>query len=425
MNNLFRGVSSKVGIVRNVFQVLREIDDPRLFYTMAFVSNADKNFESSDAGSSGAGFTLSDSINRTLGEAYERYALDFYNPETIVFGNYKKVQNQYNVHHPKDVYFFSDEQYSSNKFRFSKFDEDTNIGWTEGVSLLTGQKCLFPAQMIYFGYKRKDNEPEICYSTSNGCAAGKSYIESIIKGLYEVVERDAVMLTWYKKISHDIINVKSSKFLNNLMEKYFCYNTMEYRLLNADVGLNIPVIIGIAIDHVSHICKFNMGAAANLNPCLAAEKALLETGQGRPYVKYLNANTDGNFHTITIKNIKNFLDALRFYANPDNFHFVKFLIQSNFAIDIGDIFDQSKNDIHQNIKIIINNLSKYKCHPYVFDLTTDDLKEIGIFVTRVVIPELVPFCSPMYPYLGHPRLNITLRNSNHPKGLNFLPHPFP
>ncbi|MGD1839192.1 MAG: YcaO-like family protein [Nitrososphaeraceae archaeon] len=424
MNNLFRGVSNKVGIVKNVFEVLREVDDPRLFYTIAFLSNIYENTKSSDEASSGAGFTLSDSINRTLGEAYERYALDSYEPENIILKRYKSIKNEFNTMGPKDLFFFSEEQYSSKKFRFSRFDEDTNIGWVKGFSLFNGEICFFPAQMIYFGYKIKPNESEICYSTSSGCAAGKSYLESIIKGIYEVVERDAVMLTWYKKITHNNINLNSSQSLNNLFKKYFYYPNIEYKLLYAEVGLDIPVIIGLALDNVNHTCKFNMGAASNLNPYYAAEKALLEVGQGRPYLKYLCANTSS--YITELKEIENFLDSLRFYAHPNNFHYVEFLTQSDHAINFHDIPDRSGNNIKYDISTLCNLLLKHKCHPYVFDLTPNDLKEIGVFVTRVVISELVPFSSPMYPYYGHPRFRISIPNANYSKNyLNNLPHPFP
>lgn len=149
-----------------------------------------------------------------------------------------------------------------------------------------------------------------------------------MKGCHEVIERDAVMLTWYRKLTHPQIDPKSDKILKKIFEERFEYHTLDYTLLFADVGLDIPTIICVVVDEENTSCKFVMGAASNLDPVSAAIKSLLEaSGQGRPYLKYLVATRKVNLDNFT--ELKDFPDTLVFYASEkilNTYHFFFHLI---------------------------------------------------------------------------------------------------
>jgi hypothetical protein len=67
--------------------------------------------------------------------------------------------------------------------------------------------------------------------------------------------------------------------------------------------------------------------------------------------------------------------------------------------------------------------------PIAFDMTTPELRDHGLFVCRVFVPELVPLCLPWAPFLGHPRLARYIADAEHDGSAasipDWVPHPFP
>lgn len=432
--SLLRAVSERTGIVKSLNQVLIEHDDPRVFNVMAIESNIDLLIEHevvADVVAAAAGFTRSEAIEKALGEALERYALAFCDLDTVTFGSYDELsgKTECEVYDPEKLFFFADAQYDEDRFPFTRLKRDTRVGWAPAISLATGTECLFPAQMLFFGYQPQEDEPQICYSTSNGCAAGQSISQAVLKGCLEAVERDAVMLTWLRKISNPKIDLSSSAFLQNLMDVHFARPNLNYNLLLADMGVGIPTVIGIVLDSRNERCRFVMGAAADLDPEQAAVKALLESGgQGRPYLKYLVASRPTA--VTRFDELQDFPDSLVFYGAAENFKYVSFLLGSQEVISIKEIPSQSSHTVEEDLQITIGLLHARGFHPYYVDLTPPDLRYLGVSVARVIVPQLVPFSSPGYMYCGHPRLLSEeiagdLDTAQGASILNFMPHPFP
>lgn len=69
------------------------------------------------------------------------------------------------------------------------FPQSRVLAWVQGRSLVTGQTCLVPLDMVRFS-GRADDLPGICQHT-NGLASGNSAEEAIFHGLCELIERDA------------------------------------------------------------------------------------------------------------------------------------------------------------------------------------------------------------------------------------------
>ena len=433
-DSLMRSVSERTGIVKSLNQVLVERDDPRVFNVMAIESSIQRLVDhgmEADIAAAAAGFSLSDAIERAIGEALERYALAFCDLDVVTFGSYNELSGVMDceIYDPEKLFFFSDAQYQEDKFPFTRFCHDTVVGWAPATSLATGETCLFPAQMLFFGYQLQEGEAQICYATSNGCAAGQSISQAVLKGCLEAVERDGVMLTWFRKVANPRLDISRSAFLQDLMEVHFACPTLVFNLLLADTGVGIPTVIGIVLDEASRRCRFVMGAAANLDPEQAAVKALLESGgQGRPYLKFLSASRPVALSSID--ELQDFPDTLVFYGAAENYKYVSFLLDSQVEIPINSVPSLSSQTVEEDLLTTVKLLYERGFHPYYVDLTTPDLRYLGVSVVRAVVPDLVPFSSPAYPYLGPPRLlsqEITggVDPTHGASALNCLPHPFP
>lgn len=74
----------------------------------------------------------------------------------------------------------------------SYFTPHTQLLWAEGTNLADGGSCWVPYEMVHTNYTLPLPTGHGCFqATSNGLASGNHWIEAVIHGLSEVIERDA------------------------------------------------------------------------------------------------------------------------------------------------------------------------------------------------------------------------------------------
>ncbi len=124
------------------------------------------------------------SIKRSSYKAFSGRAID---PSTIV-GVTKEVRNQ-----------------SDNVF-LNSYSSETEFTWIKGRSLLTERDTWLPLHLVTFNPILRQEflqrrEPMIRETVSTGAAVGCSKTSAIYRGLCEVVERDAFMITYLNKLT--------------------------------------------------------------------------------------------------------------------------------------------------------------------------------------------------------------------------------
>ena len=115
--------------------------------------------------------------------------------------------------------------------------------------------------------------------------------------------------------------------------------------------------------------------------------------------QYARAETEG-FATMTQLNMN-----LQFYADPDNFRYLD-TVRSNqdevfFPRPGHRPFDV---DPTEQLAAYIDALQRKELEILVVDITLPDIADLGFFVTRALVPGLVPNSVTAWPYLGNPRL---------------------
>jgi len=421
----------RVGPIKKILQCGIEPGDPELFHVVLMHSSIERMVGlptrvSLRAG--GAGLNLADAFHRAVGEVVERYAIHFYDEDAVVFDSYANLTKQgLNVLAPDKLQFFSDAQLASEGTIFRRFTEDMRLGWAEGVSLITGKPILVPAQLLFFGYKFRPGEKRLTYASSSGCACASSLEEALLKGIYENVERDAVMITWYARISPPALSIDSSPYLTELCEtRGYSESGQSYNLRYISLDIDMPVIMGIAKITIGGKKRMFVGASCNLDPEQAAFKALLEIGQGVPFVKqFLILDPFPSYEDMQFKD---FNDNIRYYSDPEHIKNLDFLLESEETIDIDQLPDRSSGDVETDLRTTVEILRNRGVEPIAFDHTTEDMRELGFHVGRVLIPELMQLGTPADPFLGSRRLYETpvrlgLKTVNMELNPNW--HPFP
>jgi len=317
----------------------------------------------------------------------------------------------------------SGEQFLSPEFAPSKFTEDTHVGWFEGTSLIDGSPIYVPGQLVALGYVPGRAEASKCfYATSSGCAVGRSLESALLAGLLECIERDALMIRWYARLAPPILRCDLGDLLPGRVQS----EGLEIRLNDMTVDGSVPVIAATCIDRSNRNCFFVLGLAANLEARTAARKALIEVGQGRPFVKTLARI--GKTPGPTTK-FNNFDDNVQFFGTPSNAPYIQWFLENKAISSLDSLLEMQEEDPKSRLNILLDRCAATGVTPIAFDTTTPEMLDNGLFAVKVIVPELVPLCVPSAPFLGHPRLSRFLFESKRVRHAapipDWIPHPFP
>ena len=316
----------------------------------------------------GKGTTAQDAQLSCLGEAIERYSIVYQGDERTRRGTLTEVDGI----SPESILLFSERQYQTRELWNrthselhwvpEKLDPDYPINWTEARDLLTGTKRYLPTGCCYLKYPFPE-EPEYGSADSNGCAAGPTLSDAIFHGLLELIERDALAIWWYNRMSRPSIDLESfaePKLLDIYNE--FSAAGRNLYLLDVTTDLGVPVYVAAAPKFDGSSLHF--AAAAHPDPCNAAIRSVAELTQS------LHCNTLLLYdelrlwlETATLAN-QGYFEPASVQAAPQ-------------GVRVGSV--------EQEIRRLASRIEERGMRVYYLDLTRP---EIGVPVARVVAPGL-------------------------------------
>ena len=188
---------------------------------------------------------------------------------------------------PSTVALFSAAQYREPGFAFQPFTEETRVTWTWGYSLLRRAPVLVPAALVYRPYWPIEDEAAIGDFPTTGLACGNSLADAILRGLYETVERDAIMITWLNRLPACRVRLDrlapaidaDSPWAQLAGRGLFAHD------ITTDVA--IPTRLAVFIDRSGPRVFVTVGAAAHDHADRALEKAVAEALALRPAVEHV------------------------------------------------------------------------------------------------------------------------------------------
>lgn len=180
--------SPDVGIIRKEHLVVHSSSLPISVNRLAF--------REAQSGMMCAGKALkpSQAIAVARYEALERYQTMFQSPAcSLVYGSRESLQDK--TVDPR-LLFFDTVRLKVGDKRV-KYSETLPIYWTWANDLATSECRLVPAQEIWFNTDRFPDEHLCVTNTTNACAVGHCLEEAALFALFEAIERDAFLTTWY------------------------------------------------------------------------------------------------------------------------------------------------------------------------------------------------------------------------------------
>lgn len=433
----FQLISPRTGIIRNLWLTEGGMEDPELYHVLAEPSDITPFNSGIPAANQGIGCgkTREDAAIRAIGECVERYCGALCRSdelETASFDNWN--ERGVAAVDIERLCLYSEDQHRIPDFPFRRLQRDTQIAWTPGWSLSRSRPAALPAPFVYVPYDFANEEIDkpTHMPISTGLAAGPNLQTAILKGIMEIIERDAFMIAWHHRLPATPINLDELEFqsVHDLIIRsnrtggtwYTCQLPSEFPL---------PIVMALLINKEG-LPKTAFGTCAALTVEQALLGAMGECLLTRMFINYLIAS-DTLKHITRYSEVRTLADHAAVHALSDELR--------QYLLDYYNQAIACRRDSHfvchsfgstETLRPIVEMITDLGFEIFAADLTSPDVAAAGFSVARVIIPGLQPLDNDhVYPYLGGDRLRTAPNRMGfsgyHPSSFfpNPLPHPFP
>ena len=357
-------------------------DEPKIYFYSAIINDKQNTFkakgyevsaENAISGGSGISFiSRYEALLKCLSECAERFCNLRFNRNDIQISSYSNLHG--NILDP--TLYTIDHTVREKKF-----------GWVEGFDIIANTYCYIPAQLVYVGYPL-NNEVKLTSSISTGAAGGFDHETTLLRGIYEVVERDAYMTQYLNKIPAKRIDIEKIRNLNvqKMLSKCIRYN-LQLFLFDVTNDLKIPTFLTVVIDKSGIGPAVVAGLKSSLNIKDAIIGSLEESLLCRFWLRYEAFKKKYNIHTIKPNKITNALQRGLFWYPIRMIKRLDFLLNQNpIPYQISSTSFTTEEELFK----LRNIFFKKNLRIFYKDITLENFRKLGYLVYKVIIPELQP-----------------------------------
>ena len=382
-----RVIDSLTGIVRWVSDIPLDPGEPEIFNYSSKMCDSKKYFPVGCYDrNGGAGLTREAAYRAALGEAIERYCCSVYFHDEMLLGPAQDVAKNARVFGPDQMALFHPNQHS--RIRYPVYTEDLALCWTSGYSLTRREPVLVPACVTYIPYYpfyRDRGEQTVGPSITTGQASAFSYRDAALRGVYEIVERDAFMITWLNRLAVPRIKIESDAKVARIYKERFAKPYLQYTLHSLATDLGIPCVLCVLIDWQKDPPMICTGGAANLSAEQAGVKALVEAAQTREWAKFLGKQKPPFVFESDYSNIDDFDKHVLLYAYGDMLQAMEFLIQSPREVSFDELNGHDALSLEEQFTIVRGAIESRGYEIAMVDLTTSDVRDCGYRVVKAFV----------------------------------------
>lgn len=411
--------------IEKVYQEIAYNDEPKIYSFTAELKNTAEFTDgfSVDKFAGGCSLSKEKALLKTLGEVLERYSLSIYRKKNFNWNNYNNLEGE--KIDPQNFVFFS-QKYFHAKPKFKSYvNKNDELNWTKGFSLTQKEEILIPAQLIFVPYRFEQKEPVIRFPITTGAACYSSLKGAILRGLLEVIERDAFMIYYLNKLSPNIINIEncSDELLKKIAFSIKKYNLELYVL---DISTDVPVysILTIIIDKTGLGPAISLGMKSDLSLKNAILGAIDEAFQSRPWIRtiLLKKKLKIKKEIQKRKYLYNLEERGVFWSKIQMINKIKIFL-SGKKISIENLSLKKT----KNLDTLLKWFKKENIEVIYKDVTTSNIKKEKIHIVKVLVPTFQPlYLDERFPYWKGKRLREVppKLGFNSLKTVNQFPHPF-
>lgn len=431
LDRLSRMAEPKFGLIKEFKRVLQYYDEPKLWQYSAFVNSKFINQDGGEFHSTASGvsfFSERLAILKCLAEAVERYCnFAFFNNLIDFVGTHGEGRME--MLNPKNVSGFSESQLKSKNLRKDIIKNSSRFSWTEGISLTSEKKILIPSQLIYLSYPRLNDEPTIYPSISTGCAGGSCLSAALVRGIYEIIERDAFMIFYLNKLHPPRIKLDQivDDRIQNLLQISRRYK-MEIFSFDITTDILVPTFLSVVVNHTGIGKAVSVGSKCSINPITALVGSIEETFNTRTWIR---TEYESNYEKVipdTLE-VKSDIKTRGFLWYEQNaIKKLEFFLESPKSKLL--TFDTRKYKSSGKQLMYLLNILKTLGYDVLYkDITIPIFKDLNYHVVKVIVPQMQQFyLNEKYKLLGGKRLYEVPQKLGYKakkeEELNAFPHPF-
>ncbi|MEN9867761.1 MAG: hypothetical protein RL748_3351, partial [Pseudomonadota bacterium] len=348
-----------------------------------------------------------------IGEAIERYSAARFRMSDFTYASVSELRGDFVD--PDKLVLYSKKQYATPQFPFSPWRNQQKIHWARGHWLGLQKPVWVPALVSYFNFSAPYQE-QFSQVSSNGLAAGQNNDDAALRATFELIERDAMMLTWYAQLPCQRLRLDSQYHGKmRLMIDSLTAQGVELELYLLDVGIHVPTVVCLGLGDGIHTPAVSVALATHGDIQVAMRKALLEQGHVMPYLCHLMRSN----HKIPqqVHEVQTLEDHAAYYFSKSKLAAFDFMRQSAAqAIDPA----LWPYPVVSDVQSLRQRLLAAQVDVAIVDVTAPDVALSPFRVARAVGIHMQPIhFGEQFKRVDNPRLRKLLRG----RPVNQQPHP--
>lgn len=426
-------VDRRVGLVRFVEESPREAGGPAFFHFAAKACNtAAFTRQRSFCDTGGASVDRATAAAKAIGEAVERYCSAIYDVEELPLHAARDAP--FECVDPRSFALYSDEQYAAPGFPWVPFDERTTVRWTPAWDAASGACAYVPAARVFipYSYYIGTGDAPIDQPISTGLACHGDLHRAAVAATCEAIERDAVMITWQAMVAAPQILVETLSDRCYDMVERFESAASSVTIFDITLDHGIPTILSVLRGEHGSAPGLVVAGATSPDPEEAARKSLEELAHSRPYCQYVKTHLPRHEpDPPRYESVRDQVTHLSFYTDHHNARLADFLFASRERREFDEISGFATGDPQLDLAELSDRIAGVGERLLLADVTTEDVRELGLHVVRAVVPGLQPLHMGYgLRSLGGRRLwsvpqGLGHRGVTREGGDNPAPHPYP
>ncbi len=366
---------------------------------------------------SGIGADQAAADGACVGEAIERLQAGPLPSDAFVTARYGDWPLSEPAVDPARWVLFHADQYAAVGFPFTPLTTETECAWVCCRQAITGEPWWVPAELAYL---HQPAGHHFCPGYSTGLACGRTGHPMLLRGLQEVIERDAVVGGWWGRYpleEHTCADVTA--LLGDDIRVHCLRPNLTYRCIRVVTPFSDHVTMVTLEGEDREGYVFSIGSACRETRRASWEKSLLEAIHGRHYARYLKSQIASDVMTMAPTPTSFAEHAVYHSMHPTRIE----------ATALGQSLKRERSEESeasltlQPLTNLIERLGPER--PVLFRSMTPvglAAENLDWHVLRVIVPGLQPLHGHhSYPHLGGPLWS--------PRGLAdwraMPPHPFP
>jgi ribosomal protein S12 methylthiotransferase accessory factor len=378
-------------------------------------------------GVGGVGITEDEALLCTIGECVERYATTVYDAAALPYARRDELGDA--AVGVDEFQLFTARQYAHPAFPFAQPRPDVAMHWAPARRLPDGAKRLLPASLVYLPWRPSDPATDLHFlSVSTGQACHPDPTRATLTGLYEVIERDAYMITWFRRLPLPRVEPRDDARAAAILDGVLAGTGLTLHVFDMTLDTGVPAYLSYADGPSPRGPIIGTGAAARLDAHAALVKAMLESVHTWLYARAVLDRRPDWRPEPEYADVREFEDHVRLYCEPDMRQHLGFLLDGDARAPLRD--DRAPPAADDELGVALARIAAVGLTAYEVELTPPDVGACGYHAVKVLVPGAVPLTAIHgVPAVGSARLDRVPRALGYHAALEAplhrIPHSFP